>query len=156
MTKKIKNKWATNGTRVLRKDGYIWMRSQKYPGASPNGYVLEHRLIMANHLGRRLTSDEIVHHINDDRADNRIENLEIMSNSKHVKYHMARLPKEILAKMAKRLTLLNKKRAKKRISILCECGCGGEFITPDKKGRDKRFIVGHQGRGRHWKWSKNG
>ena len=47
----------------------------------------EHRLVMQHHLGRELEPDEHVHHINGDRADNRIENLEILTKSAHHRSH---------------------------------------------------------------------
>jgi hypothetical protein len=63
-----------------------------------NGYVrvnhadgkhgLEHRVIMEAHLGRPLRHDEHVHHLNEDKADNRIENLRVVSASEHKRlYH---------------------------------------------------------------------
>jgi hypothetical protein len=47
--------------------------------------VLKHRYVMEQHLGRTLSRSEIVHHINGNRLDNRIENLCVMTQSEHCK-----------------------------------------------------------------------
>lgn len=46
-----------------------------------------HRHLMEKKLGRKLGFNEVVHHINGDKHDNRIENLEVLSRSEHMKHH---------------------------------------------------------------------
>ena len=50
-------------------------------------YVKEHRYIFELHLGRELKKEELIHHINKNRLDNRIENLQLMTNSEHATLH---------------------------------------------------------------------
>lgn len=47
----------------------------------------EHRLVMENILGRRLTSDEIVHHKDHDKKNNHPDNLQLMTRSEHIAEH---------------------------------------------------------------------
>lgn len=60
---------------------YIALYRPNHPNSNQNGYIAEHRLIMSESLGRPLYEDENVHHINGNRHDNRIENLELWSSA---------------------------------------------------------------------------
>lgn len=79
-----------------------------YPMAQGLGYILEHRLVMAQSLGRNLHSWEVVHHKNRIRNDNRIENLELHSDLGHKGTHFM---EEKIKHLAARITLLEAENA---------------------------------------------
>lgn len=71
----------------IKVNGYILIRKPKHP-KSKNGYIGEHIIVMEKSIGRFLKKDEIVHHKNKIRNDNRIENLQLLKNqSEHIRLH---------------------------------------------------------------------
>ncbi len=60
--------------------GYVRVKIDK-------GYRFEHRVVVERHIGRKLRKQEVIHHLNGIKTDNRIENLRIMSPSEHSKLH---------------------------------------------------------------------
>lgn len=72
--------WA--GGRKVRKDGYTSVL------VAPGSYELEHRVIMADMLGRALRPEEVVHHIDRDPSNNAPANLELFAtHSEHMAHH---------------------------------------------------------------------
>ena len=95
LSQETKNKNRPKYKMSSKSRGYILVRLKKddffYPMIDKCGYVREHRLVMAKHLGRCLHAWEIVHHKHtkypagsiEDKQDNRIENLQLATDDRH-------------------------------------------------------------------------
>ena len=72
---------------------YMRIYSPSHPNCNNKGYVYEHRLVMEKHIGRTLLEHEIVHHVDNDPFNNKIENLILTTKQKHIiEYHEEVLP----------------------------------------------------------------
>lgn len=81
-----------NGRRKSSK-GYVMILKKDHPRADKCGYVFEHILVAEQKIGRLISREESVHHINGIKNDNRPENLMIMKNGEHTRLHNLRRKK---------------------------------------------------------------
>lgn len=119
-------RWKENssnwkGGRSMRgsKQKYVGLFIPEHPYADTEGYVMEHRLVMEKKIGRHLLPEEVVHHKNGKKHDNRVSNLQLFqSKGDHVRHHfeMSRMAEEL---HASKKTL--KKTIKQLIEIINSC-----------------------------------
>ncbi|MDY6857490.1 MAG: HNH endonuclease signature motif containing protein [Thermodesulfobacteriota bacterium] len=109
------------GGRKVNPYGYIEIYKPECIYSDCSGYVKEHIFVMSEYLGRKLSAGEVVHHINEDRSDNRIENLRLMARSDHVSLHLKgrRKSKEHCKKISD---------SKKAIVHLIQRNVSGQFM----------------------------
>lgn len=71
----------------IEKGGYWMVKRPDHHRASHKGYVAEHIIVAERKVGRRITPDEHVHHINGNGLDNRLSNLEVLTPAEHGARH---------------------------------------------------------------------
>ena len=86
-------------------NGYKMIYLPIHPPCDGKGYIREHILVMEKYLGRYLTEDEIVHHIDENKLNNDINNLKLMTKYEHKCYHSSKPRKHVDLEKAKDLLL---------------------------------------------------
>jgi hypothetical protein len=77
----------------IDKRGYVMVYAPTNAMAQSTGYVGEHRLVMSEIIGRPIADNEVVHHIDENRANNVPDNLQLMTRSEHTLLHKPKRPK---------------------------------------------------------------
>jgi uncharacterized Zn-finger protein len=77
----------------MTKDGYLIMYAGKHPYANGRKSIHVHVMVMEMHIGRSIHPQECVHHINGNKTDNQLENLELMTTDRHSRAHNLALTK---------------------------------------------------------------
>lgn len=86
---KGKNSSRWNPARIRSSHGYTKVRvGRDHPLADPNGYAYEHLVVWVAAGRPHPRPDETLHHRNEDKADNRLGNLELLSRSAHARCHL--------------------------------------------------------------------
>jgi hypothetical protein len=122
-----------NGYRMI----YMPEHHEAVRSGSMEGYVYEHRLIAEQFMGRKLTDDEDVHHLNGDRSNNLPRNLLVLETGQHMKLHTW-LQQHVI------IPIDGSKVDREKERKYCKCGIQIEndanYCSPNCASLDKRII----------------
>lgn len=95
-------------TEKSKRYGKGYINGDGYRMIQRNGKkIREHRYVIEQYLGRKLSRKEHIHHINGIKTDNRIENLKIVTNESHKEYHAKKWKDKKPCSLCKEIKLLS-------------------------------------------------
>ncbi len=131
------HRWKPGGT--VGSTGYVKVRVGKgHPLADPNGYAYEHLVVWVSAGNPRPKRDEILHHLNEDKTDNRIANLRLMSRAEHSQMHSDAMPDDWVVKIRECYASGNWKMKE----LAEHFGCSMQRVSKIVRGEVRRSVGG--------------
>lgn len=123
---------------IISKGDYNYCKIiETHPNATERGYVLHHRVVVENYLGRMLEEWEVVHHRDGNKKNNNIDNLEIMSREEHARHHSStgRTCVELICPNCGVVFSKEKRNIRDKQAPKCSRKCNGEYSRKIQLGR---------------------
>ena len=124
-----------NIEKVVSKGDYLYAIVRDHPNRTKNNYVLLHRVVMENHLGRLLDKTEIVHHKDGNKKNNDVSNLEVMTASEHASHHGRMVGRKyaiVICPNCNKVFERDNRNVGKSKLMFCSRHCNGQFYTTRK------------------------
>lgn len=122
--------------KIVKKGEYDYAVVPEHPHRTKYNYVLLHRVVMENHLGRMLTDDEEVHHKDKDGHNNSVSNLEVLTKEQHRIIHAKEKTRkyiELVCPICRRNFIIEERFSflvkKDKEYTCCSRSCGGKAST---------------------------
>ena len=126
--------------KLIRKGDYDYALVPEHPKATKNGYVLYHRVVVENSIGRLLTDNEEVHHIDRNRHNNNISNLLLLTKEAHRELHKTRKKTyvELKCPICNNIRNVLKRNSVDKNQYCCSRHCGRLFQLLSLEEQEKR------------------
>lgn len=124
---------------------YVKVRVREHPNAR-NGYIVEHRVLVEDKLGRILEAHEAVHHIDGNRKNNNLSNLQLLTHAAHTSLHACRHGVNMLLLKCPTCGILFERErgkshvSKRTLSSSCSIECGHKFMWRLRKERSSKEV----------------
>lgn len=120
---------------ICKGGGYFYCKTEpSHPKINSKGLYPLHRVLVENNIERILKKNEVIHHKNENKNDNRIENLELLTRSTHSKLHKKEIKSQkVVCGECKKVFYLKpyayrlRIRRNKSKKIFCSIKCGSIY-----------------------------
>lgn len=135
-----------NGYRTILKPEH----SRAMHGSGFGGYVYEHILVAEKMLGRKLLKGEVIHHLDGNRSNNRMDNLIVLLNSQHAKLHgfLKKFPNHNGTLVSEKHEMQGVNSGNSKVVNLIYCPCGEilqkhqeMYCSNECRGLDNRKVT---------------